>query len=138
MSNEQTAIAPEAIRYHRRSKMLEVAFPGETHELTAEYLRVYSPSAEVRGHGAGERVLQTGKKHVAITDIEPIGNYAVRLQFDDGHDTGLYSWEHLLDLGRNRDRYWQDYLRELKTANASRLPNIASMGIGHWQPVEDP
>ncbi len=105
---------------------------GSTFELSAELLRVYSPSAEVRGHGDGERKLQTGKKHVRIEHIEPVGNYAVRLDFDDGHDTGLYTWEYLYDLGRDARRYWREYLDELKAANASRLPGIAT--VATWRP----
>jgi len=79
-------------------------------------LRVYSPSAEVRGHGPGQNVLQVGKESVGINEIEPVGNYAVRLVFDDGHDTGIYSWDYLYDLGENRDKYWSDYLQALKDA----------------------
>ena len=92
---------------------------------------MYSPSAEVRGHGPDERTLQTGKQQVAITGIEPVGNYAIRILFDDGHDSGLYAWDFLHDLGTHQDRYWQQYLKELKAANASRLPAIP---IGHWSP----
>jgi DUF971 family protein len=85
----------------------------------------------VRGHGAGERKLQTGKKQVAITAIELVGNYALRLTFDDGHDTGIYAWDYLRDLGDNQATYWQQYLTELKEANASRLPTIP---VGQWRP----
>ena len=102
-----------------------------TAQLSAEYLRVFSPSAEVRGHSADQRVLQTGKKQVGIDNIEAIGNYAVRITFDDGHDTGIYSWEYLRELVDNEPEYWQDYLKELKAANASRLPAIP---IGQWTP----
>ncbi len=123
--------APHRINYHRKSRILEVAFADERLELPAELLRVYSPSAEVRGHGPEERRLQTGKKYVAITGIEPVGNYAIRLVFDDGHDSGLYAWEFLHDLGSNLERYWRDYLSELKAANASRLPAIP---VGHFNP----
>lgn len=122
---------PSRIHYHRKSRVLEVHFGSEHLELPAELLRVYSPSAEVRGHSAEERKLQTGKKYVAITGIEPVGNYAIRLTFDDGHDTGLYGWEFLHDLGTHADRYWRDYLAELKAANASRLPAIP---VGQWNP----
>ncbi|MDZ7826442.1 MAG: DUF971 domain-containing protein [Gammaproteobacteria bacterium] len=124
--------APTDIRLHRRSHLLEVSWAdGSRFELPCELLRVYSPSAEVRGHGAGDRILQTGKKHVNITGVEPVGNYAVKLSFDDGHDTGLYSWDFLRDLGENREQYWSDYLRELEQANASRLPAITT---GEWRP----
>ena len=104
---------------------------GTRFELPCELLRIYSPSAEVRGHGAGDRILQTGKKHVNITAVEPVGNYAVKLSFDDGHDTGLYTWDFLRDLGEKQEKYWSDYLRELKEANASRLPAIST---GEWRP----
>jgi len=122
---------PKEITYHKRSKVLELNFGAEALSIPAELLRVYSPSAEVRGHSAEERKLQTGKKHVSIARIEPVGNYAIRIVFDDGHDTGLYGWELLQDLGENAERYWQDYLNEIKTANASRLPTIP---VGHWSP----
>jgi DUF971 family protein len=122
---------PRRINYHRKSRVLEVDFGDRTVELPAELLRVYSPSAEVRGHAPEERRLQTGKKYVSITGIEPVGNYAVRLTFDDGHDTGLYGWDYLRDLGEHQERYWQEYLAELKAANASRLPTIP---VGQWNP----
>ena len=122
---------PDRIHYHRRSRVLEVQFGAERFELPAELLRVYSPSAEVRGHSPEERRLQTGKKHVQITGIEAVGNYAIRLTFDDGHHSGIYAWEFLHDLGAGQDRYWQDYLTELKAANASRLPAIP---VGQWNP----
>jgi len=124
--------APTDIRLHRRSRLLEVTWEdGTRFELPCELLRIYSPSAEVRGHGAGDRILQTGKKHVNITGVEPVGNYAVKLSFDDGHDTGLYTWDFLHDLGENAEKYWSDYLAELKQANASRLPAITT---GEWRP----
>jgi len=120
------------IKLKRASRLLSVAFDnGEQHDLPCELLRVYSPSAEVRGHGDGQRILQTGKKYVNIQAIEPIGNYAVRLVFDDGHDTGIYTFDYLLELGRERARYESEYAAELQAANASRLPKIA---LSHWQP----
>jgi DUF971 family protein len=122
---------PRRITYHRKSRLLEVSFDDTTMELPAELLRVYSPSAEVRGHAPEQRRLQTGKKYVNITTIEPVGNYAVRLIFDDGHDSGLYGWDFLHDLGTHQERYWRDYLKELKAANASRLPTIP---VGQWNP----
>ncbi len=128
-------IRPKEIIYHKRSKTLELEFNDVTLIIPAELLRVYSPSAEVRGHAPEERKLQTGKKHVAVTEIEPVGNYAIRITFDDGHDTGLYTWDFLRDLGQNSDRYWQQYLDELKAANASRLPTIP---VGHWTPASQP
>jgi DUF971 family protein len=123
--------APTSINYHRKSKRLEIQFDGSSCNLPAELLRVYSPSAEVRGHGEKERVLQTGKKHVGIASIETIGNYAIRISFDDGHDTGIYAWDYLIDLDQNQQQYWDAYLAELKVANASRLPSIP---VGHWSP----
>ena len=97
---------PTEIKLHQKSKVLELAFDtGERFELPAEYLRVYSPSAEVQGHGPGEEVLQLGKEEVNIAQIEPVGQYAVLLRFDDGHDTGIYSWETLYDLGSHYDEY---------------------------------
>ncbi len=124
-------IAPQEITYHKIAHTLEIAWQDKTFNLPAELLRVYSPSAEVRGHSAEERKLQTGKKNVGIRKIEAVGNYAIRIVFDDGHDSGLYAWEFLHELGENQDRFWQDYLTELKTANASRLPTIP---VGQWQP----
>lgn len=122
---------PKEITYHKRSRVLELNFGAAALSIPAELLRVYSPSAEVRGHSTEERKLQTGKKHVSIARIEPVGNYAIRIVFDDGHDTGLYGWELLQDLGENSERYWQDYVNEIKAANASRLPTIP---VGHWSP----
>ena len=115
---------PSSITYRKRPRVLRLDFDGDVHELPAELLRVYSPSAEVRGHGADERRLQTGKKQVRIEGLEPVGNYAIRISFDDGHDTGIYAWDYLEDLAVHQDRYWKDYLAELKAANASRLPGI--------------
>lgn len=123
---------PTGITYHRASKTLELTYAeGQPATLAAELLRVYSPSAEVRGHSDAERVLQTGKRHVAIDSIEPVGNYAIRILFDDGHDTGIYSWAFLRDLAVHEEQYWQRYLREIKEKNASRLPAIP---VGQWAP----
>ena len=123
--------APEEIVYHKIGHTLEIAWPDARFDLPAELLRVYSPSAEVRGHSEQERVLQTGKKNVGIKAIEAIGNYAIRLTFDDGHDSGIFAWDYLYELGNNQAKHWQDYLSELKQANASRLPTIP---VGQWQP----
>jgi len=102
------------IKLRRKSRLLEVSFEsGERFELPFEYLRVYSPSAEVRGHGAGQEVLQFGKENVQVTAVEPIGQYAVRLIFDDGHDTGLYTWKYLFELGSELAAKWQHYLDRL-------------------------
>ena len=112
---------PTNIKLHQRSRMLEISFDDGKHfQLSCEYLRVYSPSAEVRGHSPEQAVLQTGKETVNIKNIEPIGHYAVRLVFDDGHDSGLYSWNILYDLGQNFDGYWNDYLRRLEIAGYQR------------------
>lgn len=112
---------PTDIRLKTRSRVLAVSFDdGETFEMGFEYLRVHSPSAEVRGHGPGQETLQTGKENVTITAVDPVGHYAVRLVFDDGHDSGLYTWAYLYELGRDRDRKWQDYLDRLQRAGYSR------------------
>jgi DUF971 family protein len=103
--------------------MLEIAFDdGVTYQLPCEYLRVYSPSAEVAGHGPGQEVLQVGKKNVGISELVPVGSYAVQINFDDGHDTGLYTWENLYRLGKNQSALWQQYLDRLAAAGASREP----------------
>jgi DUF971 family protein len=112
---------PTNITLHKASHVLEVGFDtGETFRLSCELLRVYSPSAEVMGHGPGQRILQVGKRDVNIAEIHPIGNYAVLLAFDDGHQTGIYSWTTLYDLGKNQATYWQKYLDEIAAAGASR------------------
>jgi len=116
---------PMGIRLHRRSRELELDYgDGESYRLSCEYLRVYSPSAEVRGHGRGQEVLQSGKMKVGIDAVKPVGNYALQLVFDDGHDTGLYSWDYLYDLCRCREQHWQDYLDRLHLAGASRDPDV--------------
>jgi len=125
-------VNPTGITYHKTAKTLELSYADNVAmTLPAELLRVYSPSAEVRGHSESERVLQTGKKHVGITAIEPVGNYAIRIVFDDGHDTGIYSWAFLRDLAQNQESFWQRYLSELDEKNASRLPAIP---VGSWTP----
>jgi DUF971 family protein len=112
---------PTDIKLHQKSRLLEISFDdGATFQMPCEYLRVYSPSAEVRGHGPGQEVLQVGKEDVNITAIEPVGNYAVKLDFDDGHNTGLYSWQTLYDLGANQEVLWQDYLDRLEQAGHKR------------------
>jgi len=114
---------PDELRLHKDRKTLTVSFEGgERYDLSAEYLRVKSPSAEVQGHSAEERKTVPGKKDVAILEVLPVGNYAVRLVFDDLHSTGIYSWDTLRDFGRNHDRYWQEYLDELASKNLSRDP----------------
>ena len=112
---------PTEIKLHKQSRVLEVSFQdGSRFNLDCEYLRVYSPSAEVKGHGPGQEVLQYGKERVNIWAIEPVGNYAVVLKFDDGHDTGIYSWDLLYELGVHQDRYWESYLKRLESAGYQR------------------
>lgn len=114
---------PTEIKLHQKSRLMEVAFTdGSRFELPYELLRVYSPSAEVRGHGPGQEVLQVGKRDVEIKDIEPVGAYAVKLVFSDGHDTGLYSWDYLYELGETQESSWKSYLARLEQAGASRDP----------------
>jgi len=113
--------APTEIKLHQRSRAMEIAFgDGQVFRLPYEFLRVYSPSAEVRGHGPGQEVLQTGKQAVEIRALEPVGSYAVQPNFSDGHGTGIYSWDYLYDLGTNRQSLWQTYLERLETAGARR------------------
>ena len=112
---------PTEIKLHQKSRVMEIAFDdGRTFRLPYEYLRVYSPSAEVRGHGPGQEVLQTGKQAVEIRSMEPVGSYAVQPQFSDGHGTGIYSWDYLYELGENQEKMWREYLAKLKAAGASR------------------
>lgn len=118
-------VRPSNIALHTRSRELELAYPaGENYRLSCEYLRVHSPSAEVKGHGPGQEVLQAGKQNVAITTIRPVGNYALQLVFDDGHDTGLYSWDYLYKLCVEQETRWQDYLAQLDAAGANRDPDV--------------
>ncbi len=112
---------PLEIRLHQKSRLLEIKFDNGAHfTLPAEFLRVYSPSAEVRGHGPGQEVLQVGKEDVNIQAIEPVGQYAVKLVFTDGHDTGIYSWDYLYGLGENQIQLWQEYLARLEAAGHRR------------------
>jgi DUF971 family protein len=112
---------PVEINLHQKSRVLEISYSdGQRFELSYEFLRVHSPSAEVQGHGPGQGVLQVGKEDAMITHIEPVGHYAIQPTFDDGHDTGIYSWETLYDMGKNRDRYWQAYLDKLQQAGHTR------------------
>jgi len=112
---------PTDINLHKVSHILEIAFDdGSRFNLPVEYLRVFSPSAEVQGHGPGQEVLQVGKQDVNITKIEQVGNYAIQLSFDDNHDTGIYSWDTLYDLGKNYETRWQGYLDRLKQAGHER------------------
>lgn len=115
---------PSNLHLHRHSAELELEYAsGESYRLPAEYLRVYSPSAEVRGHGAGQEVLQIGKKFVNIQTLKPTGNYAVQIVFTDGHDTGIYSWDYLYELCAEQTLRWQNYLERLSIAGESRNPD---------------
>lgn len=119
--SKQTKPRPTTIKLHQKSHVLELQFDdGYECNLTCEYLRVFSPSAEVQGHSPGQETLQVGKKDVNVTALTPQGNYALKIHFDDGHDTGLYSWEYLYALGREYESNWQDYLQRLETAGKSR------------------
>lgn len=111
---------PTDIRLHNKSNLLEITYADEVFKLPCEYLRVCSPSAEVKGHGPGQEVLQVGKEDVAIVAIEPVGHYAVRLIFSDSHNSGLYSWDYLYELGAHRQQHWQDYLNQLAAAGKER------------------
>jgi DUF971 family protein len=118
---EGGAPAPTEIKLHQKSRVMEIAFAdGRTFRLSYEFLRVHSPSAEVRGHGPGQEVLQTGKRGVEIRSLEPVGSYAVQPAFSDGHATGIYSWDYLYHLGENQDAMWAEYLARLEKAGASR------------------
>jgi len=115
---------PVDIKLHQVSKLLEIKFDNNTEcQLSCEFLRVYSPSAEVKGHGAGQEVLQVGKENVNITRIEPVGNYAIKLFFTDGHDTGLYSWDYLYHLAENYEALWLEYIGQLDAAGHKRNPS---------------
>ena len=115
------SVKPTEINFHQKSPVLEISFDdGSTFQLPSEYLRVYSPSAEVQGHGPGQEVLQIGKQDINITKIEPVGHYAIQLFFDDNHDTGIYSWDTLYNLGKNYDTLWPEYLQKLKDAGHNR------------------
>ncbi len=112
---------PVDIKLHQASRVLDIVFDdGNRYEYPCEYLRVYSPSAEVRGHGPGQEVLQTGKENVNIAGIEPVGNYAIQLEFDDGHNTGIYAWDMLYTLGRDKTELWAEYLNRLEKAGHKR------------------
>ena len=116
-----TERVPLEIRLHQKSRVMELQFSdGRTFRLPYEFLRVYSPSAEVRGHGPGQEVLQTGKREVEIRSLEPVGSYAVQPVFSDGHSTGIYSWDYIYELGENQEKLWSDYLARLAAAGASR------------------
>ena len=115
------APTPEALTLHGQSRALEISFSdGQTFRIPFELMRVYSPSAEVQGHGPGQEVLQTGKRNVAILGVEPVGHYAIKPSFSDGHDSGLFTWDYLHELCTHQDQLWQDYLLKLQSAGSSR------------------
>jgi len=122
---------PSAIELHQRSKTLELHYGDERYLLSCEFLRVLSPSAEVRGHGPGQEVLQVGKINVGIDAIVGVGNYAVQPTFSDGHDSGIFSWSYLRELCLNQETLWQDYLEQLNSAGASRDPEVQVVRIGN-------
>lgn len=129
--------AVTALKLHRRARALEVAFAdGSRHTLSCEYLRVYSPSAELRGHGLAEPILVGGKRNVNIERIEPVGRYAVRLVFDDGHNTGLYTWDVLHELALNQAQHWQRYLDRLAEVGMSRDSDVTKLAalVKHYTP----
>lgn len=134
--DEKTPL-PTEINVHRKSRVLEIAFDDDSRfELPFEFLRVYSPSAEVRGHGPGQETLQQGKRDVDILSLEPVGNYAVKPTFSDGHESGLYSWDYLYTLGRDRDSMWAAYLERLEREGGTRDPSAVpppapKSGCGH-------
>ena len=126
---------PTEIKLHQQSRVLEITFgDDENYLLPYEFLRVYSPSAEVRGHGVGQGTLQVGKKNVGVREVLPVGSYAMKIVFDDGHDSGLFSWDYLYNLGKNQADLWQDYLARLAAAGGSRepgsQPEIKKSGCG--------
>lgn len=127
---------PTTLKLHKQSRMLEVGYAdGSRYELPFEYLRVYSPSAEVRGHGAGETMLVGGKRNVTVMAVDPVGRYAVRLRFSDGHDTGLYSWDVLQELGQKQAQWWARYLERLEQHGMSRDSDITKLSA---LPVKEP
>lgn len=118
---DQDTPIPSEIKLHQKSRRLELGYEsGETFQMDFEFLRVYTPSAEARGHGPGQETLQTGKRNIDVDRIEPVGNYALRLVFSDGHDSGLYSWDLLYNLGVHHDELWQDYLKQIEVQGLSR------------------
>lgn len=130
---------PHNITLHRKSASLELDYGEEgNYQLSAEFLRVHSPSAEVKGHGPGQEVLQTGKKDVRIRAVAAVGNYAIRLDFDDGHNTGLYSWPYLWELCSHQDALWEEYLEKLQAAGARREPLPADTQVITIHPSPQP
>jgi DUF971 family protein len=129
---DKTHAIPTGIELHKRRKVLELIYAEDKrYELSCEYLRVYSPSAEVKGHGAGQEILQEGKIDIGIDQIEPVGNYALQLVFSDGHNSGIFSWAYLHELCTHQEQKWQDYLDRLAAAGKTRDPNIQVVRIGN-------
>ena len=129
MNKPASAPTPTEIRLRKQSRVLDVAFgEAEHYSLPFEYLRVHSPSAEVQGHGPGQEVLQTGKREVTLLELEPVGNYAVKPVFSDGHDSGLFSWDYLYFLGSEQERLWADYLARLQAAGVERDAPMSTAG----------
>lgn len=120
---------PSRIHLHKQSKTLEIIFSDSCYLLPAEFLRVHSPSAEVRGHGPGQEVLVEGKINVGISTLKAVGNYGVKIQFNDGHDSGIFSWNYLQELGKNQNDFWQAYLNKLKQEKKSRDTNISAVKL---------
>jgi DUF971 family protein len=134
MSSTEKAPLPQNIIVHQQSKVLELAYENKTYELPFEFLRVWSPSAEVRGHGPGQETLQTGKREVLINTVEQIGHYAIKPVFSDGHDSGIFSWDYLYDMCIHQNEMWQDYLDRVEQAGASRdvpMPKDDGRSCGH-------
>ncbi len=130
-------MTPTDIKLHKKTALLELTYSdGGIYSLPAEFLRVYSPSAEVRGHGQGQEVLQVGKLNVKIDKIEPVGHYAVRLRFDDGHDTGIYSWEYLRELALQQLTMWDEYLNRLRNAGERREPLATGVQVVNIMPLK--
>lgn len=128
---QPTSKKPTGIKLRTKSKTLELEYDdGERYSLSCEYLRVYSPSAEVKGHGPNQEVLQTGKVDVNISTIKPVGNYALQLVFDDGHDTGLYSWNYLYEMCMQKSEWWQIYIDRLQEAGEGRDPSVQVIRLG--------
>lgn len=128
------APTPQALTVHEKSRVLEVAFSdGAVYRLPFELMRVYSPSAEVQGHGPGQEVLQTGKREVTLVDLEPVGNYAVKPTFSDGHDSGIFTWDYLYELGQRQDELWEQYAQRLQAAGVDRDTPMPGRGgnAGH-------
>jgi DUF971 family protein len=129
------SVTPTEIKLHKNSATLELLYAdGSSRSLSAEFLRVHSPSAEVRGHGKGQEVLQTGKRDVTIVHVQAVGNYAIKLIFDDKHDTGIYSWEYLKELADNEKSLWQQYLAKLQAAGATREPLAPGVQVINIKP----